>query len=126
MGLWLEVKEKVTCLDEYCVARAVLEATLEKIDIKINTQIEKMIEEHVEKLAELADRRYDEPYTFTIGHLKINVYDITFDTIECHLEGCEGYVTASIELEGNIDTMREIAKAMIRNMGIDKYVKICE
>jgi hypothetical protein len=125
MGLWLEVKEKVICLDNECLARAVLEATLEKI-AKLNTQTEKMVEEHVERLGKLiSDRRYDDPYTFTMGHLKISVYDINFDVIECHLEGCEGYVVASIHLEGNVNTMREIAKAIIRSMGIDKYVK-CE
>ncbi|NAZ33396.1 MAG: hypothetical protein GU356_03760 [Pyrobaculum sp.] len=125
MGLWLEVKEKVMCQDSECLARAVLETALEKIG-KINTQTEKLIEEHVERLGKLiSDRRYDDPYTFTMGHLKISVYDIKFDVIECHLEGCEGYAVASIQLEGNIDTMREIAKAIIRNMGIDKYVK-CE
>jgi hypothetical protein len=126
MGLWLEVKEKVMCHDSECLARAVLEATLEKI-AKINTQTEKMIEEHVERLGKLiSDRRYNDPYTFTMGHLKISVYDINFDVVECHLEGCEGYVAASIHLEGDINTMREIAKAIIRNMRIDKYVKICE
>ena len=125
MGLWLEVKEKVMCHDSECLARAVLEAALEKIG-KINTQTEKLIEEHVERPGKLiSDRRYDDPYTFTMGHLKISVYDIEFDVVECHLEGCEGYAVASIQLEGNIDTMREIAKAIIRNMGIDKYVK-CE
>jgi len=128
MGLWLEIKEKTMCLDERCVAQAVVESALEKIGIKIHAQTE--IEEHATKLVELIEERhFDEPYTFTIttpGHLKISVYDITYDVIECHLEGCEGYVTASVEVEGDIDTMREIAKAMIRNMGIDKYVKICE
>jgi len=125
MGLWLEVKEKVMCHDGDCIARAVLEAALEKIG-KINTQTEKMIEEHVERLGKLiSDRRYDDPYTFTMGHLKISVYDIEFDVVECHLEGCEGYVAASIHLESDINTMREVAKAIIRNMGIDKYVK-CE
>jgi hypothetical protein len=29
------------------------------------------------------------------------------------------------DLEGDVNTMREIAKAIIRSMGIDKYVK-CE
>jgi hypothetical protein len=125
MGLWLEVKEKVMCQDSECLARAVLEAALEKIG-KINTQTEKLIEEHVERLGKLiSDRRYDDPYTFTMGHLKINVYDIEFDVVECHLEGCEGYVVASIHLESDINTMREVATAIIRNMGIDKYVK-CE
>jgi len=110
MGLWLEVKEKVICLDNECLARAVLEATLEKIG-KINTQTEKMIEEHVERLGKLiSDKRYDDPYTFTMGHLKISVYDIKFDVIECHLEGCEGYVVASIHLEGDVNTMRRNRK----------------
>jgi hypothetical protein len=123
MGLWLEVKEKVMCQDSECLAHAVLETALEKIG-KINTQTEKMIEDHVERLGKLiSDRRYDDPYTFTMGHLKISVYDIKFDVVECHLEGCEGYVVASIHLESDINTMREVAKAIIRNMGIDKYVK---
>jgi hypothetical protein len=126
MGLWLEVKEKVMCHDSECLARAILEIAFEKVGIKIDTETEKMIEEHVERLGKLiSDRRYDDPYTFTMGHLKISVYDIKFDVVECHLEGCEGYVAASINLDGNINTMREIAKAIIRSMGIDKYVK-CE
>jgi hypothetical protein len=124
MGIWLEVKEKVMCLDLLCVARAVIEITLEKIGIKVDKETEKVLEEHVEKLAELADGN-DDPYTFTVGHLNITVYDVTFDVTECHLEGCEGYVVASVEVEGDINTMREIAKAIIRNMGIDRYVK-CE
>jgi len=127
MGLWLEVKEKVMCHDSDCIARAVLEAALEKIG-KINTQTEKMIEEHVERLGKLISDRccFDSPYMFSMGHLKISVYDVEFDVVECHLEGCEGYAVASIHLESDINTMREIAKAIIRSMRIDKYVKICE
>ena len=70
MGLWLEVKEKVMCQDSECLARAVLETALEKIG-KISTQAEKMIEDHVERLGKLiSDRRYDDPYTFTMGHIR--------------------------------------------------------
>ncbi len=123
MGLWLEVKEKVICLDNECLARAILEAVLEKIGI---LDAQKMIEEHVKKLGELiSDDMYDD-YTFEVKNLKINIYDVEFNVLECHLEGCEGYVVASIELEGDSNTMREIAKTIIKNMGIDKYVKICE
>jgi phosphosulfolactate phosphohydrolase-like enzyme len=125
MGLWLEIKEKTVCLDWYCVARAVIELALEKIGIKINAQVEKAIEEHVEKLAELiSDEKHFDAYTFYMD-LKFSVYEISFDVIECYQEGCEGYVVALIEVEGDINTMKEVAKALIKNMGIDKYLK-CE
>jgi hypothetical protein len=122
MGLWLEVKEKAICLDNYCVARTAIESVLEKVGV-LNTQVEKTVEEHVEKLGKLIDG--DDPYTFTMENLKISIYDIVFDVVECHLEGCEGYVVASIHVEGDINTMRKIVKTIMKNMGIDKYVK-CE
>jgi hypothetical protein len=125
MGLWLEVKEKTICLDSYCVARAVIESVLERVGV-LNAQVEKMVERYVERLGELiSDGWYDGPYTFEVGNLRISVYDIEFDVVECQLEGCKGYVVASILLDSDFNTMREVAKAIIRNMGIDKYVK-CE
>jgi hypothetical protein len=130
MGLEIEVWQKVLCEDSYCIAQAVIEAILERIGIGIDAT---QVEEHVKRLGDILfdkkwdyrDDREDDIFAFTVGDLRISV-DIKYDVVECHLEGCEGYVTASVELEGNLDTLREIAKAMIRNMGIDKYVKICE
>jgi hypothetical protein len=126
MGIQLQVREKVICLDLFCVARGAIEATLEKIGININ-QIEKTIEEHVEKLAQLLNEEIDDSYTFTVpfGNLKITVHNIQYDVTECYVEGCEGYVTAITEVEADVDTMRKIVKTMMKNMGIDKYVK-CE
>jgi hypothetical protein len=130
MGLEIEVWQKVLCEDSYCIAQALIEAILERIGIGIDTT---QVEEHVKRLGgilfdknwDYRDDREDDIFAFAVGDLKINIYDIKYDVVECHLEGCEGYVSASVELEGNLDTLREIAKAMIRNMGIDKYVK-CE
>jgi len=120
----------VLCEDSYCIAQALIEAILERIGIGIDTT---QVEEHVKRLGSILfdknwdyrDDRGDVTFAFAVGDLRISIYDIKYDVVECHLEGCEGYVTASVEVEGDIDTMRKIAKAMIRNMGIDKYVK-CE
>ncbi len=127
MGLWLEVKEKVTCPDNKCLAQSILETVLEKIGLDAQN-----IEEHVKKLAELISGDIDGyiddlDYTFEVKNLKISIYGMKFDVVECRLkEGCDGYIVASVEVESDASTMREIAKTIIKNMGIDKYVKICE
>jgi hypothetical protein len=129
MGIQLEVREKVICLDLFCVARGAIEAALEEIGININSQVERTIEEHLEKLVQLLNEEIDDSYTFTVPlpsrDLKITIHNIQYDATECYVEGCEGYVTAVAEIEADVNTMREIAKAIIRSMGIDKYVK-CE
>ncbi len=128
MGIWLEVKEKTICRDTYCVAQTVIESVLEKVGL--NTQIKK-VEKHIEKLGKLLSLGKqlsddDNPYTFEVGSVKIEVYDVEFEIIECHLEGeCEGYVTASVFIDGDAAIMKEVAKAMAKNLGIDKYLR-CE
>jgi len=119
MGLWIEIKEKATCYDNFCVARTVLESVMSILGSH------EQIEEHVEKLGKLIsgkDSYTFEDYTFTVGGIKITVYNIEFDIIECNLEGCEGYVVASVLVEGDDNKMREIAKKIAKNMGIDKYL----
>ncbi len=122
MGIWLEVKEKTICHDTYCIAQTVIESVLEKVGL--NTQIKKTVE-HIEKLGKLLSDDMYESYTFEVGGVKIDVYDVEFDITECHLEGCEGYVAASVFIDGDVTTMREVAKAIAKNMGIDKYLR-CE
>jgi hypothetical protein len=120
MGLWIEIKEKTTCYDNFCVARTVLESIMSIL----GSQIEQ-IEEHVEKLGKLIseeDYTMENGYTFAVEQLKISVYDVMFDITECGLEGCEGYVVASVLLEGNDNRMKEIAKKIAKDMGIDKYL----
>jgi hypothetical protein len=125
MGLWIEIKEKATCLDNFCVARVVVEALMDKAGINVEA-----LEEHVERLGKLISDEDDyalseDGYTFTVstanGRLDITVYDVEYDIIECSLDGCEGYITASARLEG--DNLREIAKKTARDLGIDKYLK---
>jgi hypothetical protein len=123
MGLWIEIREKATCYDNFCVARVVLESTLERVGY-IGLQL---FEEHVERLGKLiSDDSYimdDNGYTFTVEEkLKITIYDVEFDIVECGLEGCTGYITASVLVEGDSAVMREIAKKMAKDMGIDKYL----
>jgi hypothetical protein len=121
MGLWIEIKEKATCYDNFCVARTVLESIMSIL----GSQIEQIVEEHVEKLGKLIskeDYTMENGYTFTVEQLKISVYDVIFDIIECGLEGCEGYVVASVLLEGDDSKMREIAKKIAKDMRIDKYL----
>jgi hypothetical protein len=122
-NVWIEVIEKVVCLDNFCVARIIIETLhtiLEKAGFNLQT-----LEKHVERLGKL--NKYDE-YTFSIadGRLEVTIYDIEFDVVECSLEeGCMGYVTATIHLEGDDGAMKEIVKAVAKSMGIDKYLK-CE
>jgi hypothetical protein len=124
MGLWIEIKEKATCLDNFCVAKTVLEYIMSILGTRIE-----QIEVHVEKLGKLiSDDSYtltEDGYTFTVERVEITVYNIGFDIIECSLEGCEGYVVASVLLEGDDVVMKEIAKKIAKDMGIDKYLK-CE
>ncbi len=122
MGIRLEVKEKVTCLDYFCIAQAALEAVLEKIGVKI-AQIE-----GVKKLAELINR-HSEDYTFYVpldnaNSLKITIYNVEYDVIECQLEGCEGYLSVEFEVDGDDNNIKQVIKKLLRDIGAD--VKICE
>ncbi|MFZ8839723.1 MAG: hypothetical protein ACO2PM_12620 [Pyrobaculum sp.] len=120
MGLWIEIREKALCRDVFCVARVVIEALMDKTGLN-EPQIP---EEHVERLGKMISDEdgyalSEDGYTFTAGQLKITVYDVEFDIIECGLEGCEGYVVASALLEGDV---KKAAKRIAKDLGIDKYL----
>ena len=125
MGIRLEVKEKVSCLDYLCLARAILEIAIEKIGIEINTKIEREIEEELEKLLE--EGQFD-CVTFKLHGLKIDIYSIRFDILSCDLDGCTGYLTATVDVEavGNDGIVKQVVEKLLRDIGADKYVKICE
>ena len=126
MGIRLEVKEKVSCLDFLCVARAILEIAVEKIGIEINTETEKEIEEELGKLLE--EGQYDGVVTFKLHDLKIDIYSVRFDILSCDLDGCTGYLTATVDVEavGNGSSIKQVVKKLLRDIGADEYVKICE
>jgi hypothetical protein len=128
MGLRFEIREKIACQDVFCLARAVLETTAGNIGIKVNTEIEKKIEEELGKLLE-NKRHFDGIFTFRLHDLKIDIYDVKFDIMYCNLEeGCVGYLTTIIEIEAthNTDSLKQVVKKLLRNIGADKYVRICE
>ena len=125
MGLQLEVRERILCPDYYCVVHAALEAVLQKIGI---TQIEE-VEEHVKKLAELiTDEGYlDDEYTFTVfRELEVTIYRINYEVDECYPEGCEGSLTVKFEVNGDTGSIKQIVKNLLKEIGADMYVKICE
>jgi hypothetical protein len=126
MGIRFEVKEKVSCLDYFCVARAILEIVAEKIGIEINTKIEREIEEELGKLLE--EGQFGGVVTFKLHGLKIDIYSVRFDILSCDLDGCTGYLTATVDVEalGNNDIVKQVVKKLLRDIGADKYVKICE
>ncbi len=121
MGIQLEVKEKVTCLDYFCVAQAALEAILEKIGVKM-VQID-----NVKEIVELINNHFEE-YTFYVPYnansLKITIYNVEYDVVECQLEGCKGYLSVEFEVDGDDNSIKQIIKKLLRDLGAD--VKICE
>lgn len=122
MDIQLEVKEKVMCLDYFCVAQAALEAILEKIGVGAKIQTD-----NVKELAELINNDFFEEYTFYVPYntstLKITIYSVRYDVIECQLEGCEGYLSVEFEVSGD-SNIKEVIRKLLRDIGAD--VKICE
>ncbi len=121
MGIQLEVIEKVTCLDYFCVAQVALEAILEKIGVK-------MVQIDSKELVKLINNDDFEEYVFYVPYntnsLKITIYNIKYDVIECLLEGCEGYLSVEFEVDGDDSSIKQIIKKLLKDIGAD--VKICE
>jgi hypothetical protein len=44
------------------------------------------------------------------------------------LDGCTGYLTATVDVEavGNGSSIKQVVKKLLRDIGADEYVKICE
>jgi hypothetical protein len=44
------------------------------------------------------------------------------------LDGCTGYLTATVDVEavGNDRIVKQVVEKLLRDIGADKYVKICE
>jgi hypothetical protein len=103
----------------WLLPRVVVEALMDKAGINVEA-----LEEHVERLGKLISDEdgyalSEDGYTFMAEQLKITVYDVEFDIIECGFEGCEGYVVASVLLEGDV---KKVAKKIAKDLGIDKYL----
>jgi hypothetical protein len=116
------VKEKVMCLDYFCVAQAALEAVLEKIGIGA-----KMVQtDNVKELAELVNNDFEEYtfYPYNTNTLKITIYNVKYDVIECQLESCEGYLSVEFEVSSDDSNIKEVIRKLFRDIGAD--VKICE
>jgi len=117
MGLWLEARQRAMCRDLLCIAKVAIEAVFEKIGYQSYSDVE----EHAKKLAEVIEEEYlEEPYTFTLGNLKIAIYDVDYD-IDC-TDGCEGEVRVEFEVEGDI---KQVVKKVLKDMGVDN-IEICE
>jgi len=71
--------------------------------------------------------------SFTVDGLQITIRDIYYDwnTDDCdYLDICAGAVTVRFKVNGETDKMKQIAKQIVmkllKDIGADKYVKICE
>jgi hypothetical protein len=117
MGLWLEARQRAMCRDLSCVARTAVEAVFEKIGVYQN------IEEYAEKLAEVIEEEHlEEPYIFTLGNLKITIYDVDYD-VDC-TNGCESEIKVKFEVDGDIKDIKPVIKKVLKDMGVD--IEICE
>ncbi len=131
MGLELESKTTVKSGKAYHIAKAAIESIVSKLGIASD------VEEHVKNLAELVGTTRDVcststifagPFTFTVDDVEITIRDIYYDPYadECDYLDCEGTITVRYEVDGNIDKMRQIVIRLLKKIGADKYVKICE
>jgi len=128
MGIELEGRTTTRCGDEYCVSEAVVELIFGKLGITPTN-----IEKHVKKLARLVKTGNVYFTSFAVDGLEIAIRDIYYDwnTDDCdYLDNCAGAVTVRFKVDGEADKMRQIAKQIVtkllKDIGADKYVKICE
>jgi len=123
MGIELEGRT-TTCGDLHCVAKSVIELIFSKLGITPTN-----IEEYVNKLAELM-KTGDVYFTsFTVDGIEIIIRDIYYDwnTDDCdYLDNCEGAVTVRFVVDGEAEKMKQIVMKLLKDVGADKYVKICE
>jgi hypothetical protein len=126
MGIKLEVKSWTTCEDVLCITREAVESVFRKIGVEAS---EADIEGHAKRLAELMGegRKIYDQYTFTVENLEITIRRAYYEAIddEC-FEECHGYVTVEFEVNGNVRGIRQVVEKLLRDIGADKYVKICE
>jgi hypothetical protein len=116
MGLWLEARQRAMCRDLLCITRTAIEAVLEKIGYQSD------VEEHAKKLAEVIEEEHlEEPYIFTLGNLKIAIYDVDYDVDDC-ANGCEGEIRVEFEVDGDI---KQVIKKVLKDMGVNN-IEICE
>jgi hypothetical protein len=128
MGIELTGRTTTRCGDEYCVSKAIIELIFEKLGITPTN-----MEKYVKKLARLVKTGDIYFKSFTVDGLEIAIRDIYYDwnTDDCDfLDNCAGAVTVRFKVNGEADKMRQIAKQivtkMLKDIGADKYVKICE
>jgi hypothetical protein len=113
------------------MAREAVRSVFRRIGIEAS---ETDVEKHARALAELMGdaRKIYDPYKFTVGNLEITIHELYYEPIdeeEC-FEECHGYITVQFEVDGDVSDMRRIVKnivkKMLKDIGADKYVQICE
>jgi len=123
MGIELEGRTTVECKEARCIARSVMELIAGKLGIEAD------IEKYVKKLAKLV-KTGDIYYTsFTVGGIKVTIHDIYYDwnTDDCdYLDNCAGAITVRFVADGKADKMKRVVMELLKGIGADKYVKICE
>lgn len=126
MGIELKNKIWTSCEDSLCIAREAVESVLGRIGVETS---EADIEEHAKRLAELMGegRQIYDQYTFAVDGLEITISQLYYEAIdeEC-FEECHGYITVEFVVDGDVSGIRRIIKKLLRDIGADKYVKICE
>jgi hypothetical protein len=119
MGIELKVRVAVGCRETHCVAKSVVESILSKLGITVGD-----VEEYVKELAELTYGA-----TFTVDNVVITIRDVYYDwnTDDCdYRDDCVGATTVKFEVDGDASKMKQIVMKILKDIGADKYVKICE
>jgi hypothetical protein len=123
MGIELEGRTSVECKEAPCIARSIMELIASKLGIVVN------IEEHVKKLAELVETGDIYDASFTVDGIEITIRDIYYDwnTDDCdYLDNCSGAIAVKLEIDGDLKQMKQIVMKLLKRIGADRYVKICE
>jgi hypothetical protein len=117
----LEGRATVKCREARCIARSVIDLIVRKLGIESSVDVKKLAE-----LAETGDIYFT---SFTVDGIKIAVRDIYYDwdADDCgYLDDCAGAITVRFEVDGDADRMKQIVMKLLKDIGADKYVKICE
>jgi len=64
-----------------------------------------------------------------VDGIEITIRDIYYDwnTDDCdYLDNCSGAITVKFEIDGDLKQMKQIVMKLLKRIGADRYVKICE
>ena len=123
MGIELGGRTTTECKEAHCIARSVMELIASRLGIEAD------IEKYVKKLAKLVKTGDVYYASFEVDGIKITIRDIYYDwnTDDCdYADNCAGAISVRFVVDGNADKMKQIAMKLIKDIGADKYVKICE